>query len=159
MVETFLAGSSPSEMADCTNRRGHIAACGSSRLCGRLVRTSRRRLNCRSKLKANKAEAQLQSSTKMFCWTQSGPFVSASPHVAAERWSTKPGAVDVLETWYTCVRWCNCVAEDSWKDSFDLNVKLADYTLLRMGRLKERRDQHFKLQTSFSHLEFWINKN
>lgn len=67
MVETFIAGSSPSEMADCTNRRVHIIACGSSRLRWRFIRTTRRRLNCRSTPKANKVGAQLQSSAKMFC--------------------------------------------------------------------------------------------
>lgn len=89
MIKSFTTWSSPSEMADCTNRRMHIIVCRSSQLCWRLVRTTRRRLNSKSKLKANKVEAQLQSSTMMFCWIQSGWFISASSYMAAERWSTK----------------------------------------------------------------------
>lgn len=78
MIKSFTTRSSPSEMADCMNRRMHIIVCRSSQLCWRHVRTTRRRLNSASKLKANKVEAQLQSSTMMFCWMQSGWFISAS---------------------------------------------------------------------------------
>jgi len=67
MVETLIAGSCPGETAACTNRRVHIIACRSSRLCWRLVKTTGRRLDSRSKEKAGEVEDHFQSSTKMFC--------------------------------------------------------------------------------------------